>query len=255
MNPNPHTLENLSKEDILFLVQNYVTKRKDYKHIANLIKEDTDIISQMIENQRVLEKVKESDIKIQQLSPYLLFTLFLRRVFKKKRNDEEFIDDVVEELNNMGSTIYTWNKRKVIQLLEDPDVENYVANMLAMFSYQTSDTHTKINANEQNEDFVEFLDNIQKSDTVRKFYVYCFRGNYYLFFTGMFPEYIDYKSRYKKAALDNRSYVNYGKFYFGLASEHDLARQNELEDILYSLSDGFEIIAKLLHCMRDEYLR
>ena len=33
----------------------YVTKRQDYEHMANLIKGDTDIISQMVDNDRVFE--------------------------------------------------------------------------------------------------------------------------------------------------------------------------------------------------------
>ena len=40
------------------------------------------------------------------------------------------------------------------------------------------------------------------------------------------------------------NYVDFEKTYFGLASEHGMARQHELDNTLHSLSEGFEIITK-----------
>lgn len=248
-----HNLKHLSDKDLLFLIENYVTRRQDHEHIAELIKGDEDIISRMIDSDQVFEKVMHKQDKILQASPYFLFTLLMRRIFKIKKDDIDFIDDVVEELNKTGYS-YPWNRSKVINLLNNTDVSNYVANMLAKF-IQTSQIY-KIGKDEEKQYryIIDMVEEIQYSDDARRFYIYCHIGNYTLFFTGWFPEYIEHRFKYKKVLVDSRYYVDFGKMYFGLASEHNIARQQEIDDILYSLSEGFEIITKLLHHMRNEYL-
>ena len=250
---NAHDLEHLSDRDLLFLIENYATKRQDYEHIADLIRGDVDIISKMVDSDHVFEKVMREGNIILHSSPYFLFTLLLRRVFKLKKDDKDFIDDVVAELNSTECT-YPWNRSKVIRLLNNTDVPNYLANMLAIF-VQTSRLYKMEKDDEmQYQYIIDMIDEIQRSDNARRFYIYCHIGNYTLFFTGMFPEYIEHKFKYKKTLIDRRYYVDFGKTYFGLASEHAMARQHELDDILHSLSEGFEIITKLLQYMRKEYL-
>lgn len=248
-----HDLGHLSDKDLLFLIENYVTKRQDYEHIANLIKGDADIVSQMVDSDRVFDKVMHEGNIILHSSPYFLFTLLLRRVFKLKKDDADFIDDVVEELNSTERT-YPWNRNKVLKLLNSTDVSNYLANMLAAFA-QTSRLYKMEKDDEKQYRYIiDMIEEIQRSDSARRFYIYCHIGNYTLFFTGMFPEYIEHKFKYKKTLIDSRYYVDFGKTYFGLASEHDMARRHELDDTLHSLSEGFEIITKLLRYLRHEYL-
>lgn len=250
---NSHDLDHLSDKDLLFLIENYVTKRQDYEYIANLIKGDADIVSKMVDSDRVFDKVMREGNIILHSSPYFLFTLLLRRIFKLKKDDGDFIDDVVEELNSTECE-YPWNRNKVIQLLNSTDVPNYLANMLSTF-VQTSQLY-KMEKDDENQYryIIDMIEEIQRSDNARRFYIYCHIGNYTLFFTGMFPEYIEHKFKYKKSLIDSRYYVDFGKTYFGLASEHAMARQHELDDTLHSLSEGFEIITKLLQYMRKEYL-
>ncbi len=251
---NAYDLEHLSDRDLLFLIENYVTKRHDHGHIANLIRGDADIISKMVDSDRVFEKVMRAGNIVLHSSPYFLFTLLLRRIFKLKKDDGDFIDEVVEELNSAEGGAYPWIRNKVVKLLNSTDVPNYLANMLSIF-VQMSQLYTMEREDEnQYRYIIDMIGEIQHSDSARRFYIYCHIGNYTLFFTGMFPEYIEHKFRYKKNLIDNRYYVDFGKTYFGLASEHVMARQHALEDTLHSLSEGFEIITKLLNCMRKEYL-
>ncbi|MCF6159612.1 MAG: hypothetical protein E3K32_13820 [wastewater metagenome] len=242
----------LSDSDLLFLIENYVTKRNDYEHIANLIKGDIDIIGQMVDSDRVFEKVMHEGNKILHISPYFLFTLLLRRIFKLKKDDKRFIEDTLDELNSTEQ-LHPWNEKKIADLLSSTDVPNYLANVLALFM-QTSRLYQIENDEEKHYRYIiDMIEEIQHSDNIRKFYIYCHIGNYALFFTGMFQEYIEHKFKYRKSLIDTRYYINFGKTYFGLASEHGMAREQELDDTLYSISEGFEIITKLLHSLRDEY--
>ena len=199
------------------------------------------------------DKVMREGNMILHSSPYFLFTLLLRRVFKLKKDDRDFVDDVVAELNSTENT-YPWNRSKVIRLLNSTDVPNYLANMLATF-VQTSRLYKMERDDEKQYRYIiNMIEKIQRSDSARRFYIYCHIGNYTLFFTGMFQEYLEHKFKYKKTLIDSRYYIDFGKTYFSLASEHDMARQHELDDTLHSLSEGFEIITKLLQYMRNEYL-
>ncbi|MDN3513976.1 MAG: hypothetical protein NG747_06220 [Candidatus Brocadia sp.] len=251
---NAYDLDHLSDRDLLFLIENYVTKRQDYEHIADLVRGDVDIVSKMVDSDRVFEKVMREGNVILHSSPYFLFTLLLRRVFKLKKDDGGFINDVVEELNSAEGSSYSWNRNKVVRLLNSADVPNYLANMLSTF-VQTSRLY-KMEKDEENQYryISDMIEEIQRSDSARRFYIYCHIGNYTLFFTGMFSEYIEHKFKYKKTLVNSRYYADFGKTYFGLASEHVIARQHELNDTLHSLSEGFEIITKLLQYMRKEYL-
>lgn len=247
-----YKLEHLSDKDLLFLIENYVTKRQDHQHIANLIKGDEDIIAQMVDSDRVFEKVMHKGNLILHTSPYFLFTLLVRRVFGQKKDDKDFIDDVVAELNNTEHT-YPWNRSKVIRILNSTGVSNYLANMLAIFVQTSRLYKLEKDDKKQYQYIIDMIEEIQHSDNNRKFYIYCHIGNYALFFTGMFSEYLKHKFTYKRTLVDSRYYIDFGKTYFGLASEHTMAKQHELDDVLYSLSEGFEIIIKLLQYMRNEY--
>lgn len=250
---NAHGLEHLSDKDLLFLIENYVTRRQDYEHIANLVKGKEDIIAQMVDSDHVFEKVMHERGIMLHASPYFLFTLLLRRIFKLKKDDKDFIDDAVTELNCTEHE-YPWNRGKVIQLLNSTNVANYLANMLAMFAQTARLDKIEKDDTEQCRYIVDMIKESQRSDNVRRFYIYCYIGNYTLFFAGMFPEYIEHKYKCKKTLINSRYYIDFGKTYFGLASEHDMARRHELDETLHFLSEGFEIVAKLLQYMRKEYL-
>lgn len=250
---NAHELECLEDRDLLFLIENYVTKRQDYGHIADLIRGDADIISKMVDSDHLFKKVMNEGNVILHSSPYFLFTLLLRRVFKLKKTDKDFIDNVVAELNDTEQK-YPWNRDKVIRLLNSTNVSNYLANMLAMFVQSSRFYKIEKDGGKQYRYIIDLIEEIQRSDNTRRFYIYCYIGNYTLFFIGMFPEFIEHRFRSNKNLIDSRYYVDFGKTYFGLASEHDMARQYEMDNTLYSLSEGFEIITKLLQFMHKEYL-
>jgi len=86
------SLQGLSDKDLLFLIKSYVTKRNDYENIASLINGDEDVIAKMIDSNRVFNKVMSCTESILAISPYFLFSLLLKKAFKKKRKDVKFIE-------------------------------------------------------------------------------------------------------------------------------------------------------------------
>ncbi len=247
------SLQGLSDKDLLFLIESYVTKRNDYENIASLIKGDEDVIGKMIDSDRVFNKVMSCTERILEISPYFMFSLLLRRAFKEKRKDIKFIEKTIDVLNSTAPAI-PWNKNRLIGLLEDTQVSNYIANMLTQFTESSRLYNTKEDGKKSHQYIVDMITDSMQSDNFKKFHIYCHIGNYTLFLTGMIPEYIKYRYEYKRRPIDNRYYVGFGKTYYGLASEHTNARKNRLTDTLSQLSEGFEAVAQVLSFMNREYL-
>jgi hypothetical protein len=247
------SLQELSDKDLLFLIKSYVTKRRDYKNIANLIRGDEDIIGKMIDSDRVFSKVMNCKERILEVSPYFLFSLLLRRALREKREDTEFIEETIEILNSTES-VTPWNRNRLLGLLEDKKVSNYIVNVLTKFA-KSSRLFKIVEGEEESYNYiVDMIADSLRSDNIRKFYTYCHIGNYALFLTGMVQEYIEYRYEYKQRPVDEHYYVDFGKAYFSLASEHINARKNRLSDTLSQLSEGFEVVVQVLRFMNSEYL-
>lgn len=245
--------QKLSDKDLLFLIESFVTKRNDYENIADLVRGDDDIISKMIDSDRVFGKVVNCKDRILEISPYFFFSLLLRKIFREKREDARFIEGTIEKLN-AAEPIIPWNNKRLLDLLNDCQVSNYIANMLAQFSKSSRLFKIRESEKESYQYIVDMVADSLRSDNIRRFYIYCHIGNYTLFLTGMLPEYIEYRFEYKRRPVDKNYYIDFGKKYYGLASEHSSARRNRLSDTLSQLSEGFEVVAQVLRLMKKEYL-
>lgn len=246
-------LQSLSDKDLLFLIESYVTKRNDYENIARLIKGDEDVIAKMIDSDRVFNKVMACTRQILAISPYFLFSLLLRRAFKETRKDTKFVEKTIDALNNTEPVI-PWSENRLMNLLEDTQVSNYVANMLAQFIESSKLFSMNTDEKKSHQYIVDMITDSLHSDNTEKFNIYCHIGNYTLFLTGMIPEYIKCRNEYKQIPVDKHHYVGFGKTYYGLASEHTNARRKRLDGTLSQLSDGFEAVAQVLSFMNRKYL-
>ncbi len=246
------SLRKLSDKDMLFLIESFVTKRDDYANIANLVKWDEDIISQMIDSDRVFGKIMEDSEAFIEITPYLLFLLLLRRTLKEQQEDSEFVERSMDLLNS-SEPLIPWNKKRLLDLMNDAQVANYIANMLAQFTKSSCLFKVNEGDKESYHYIVDMIEDSLRSDNVRKFNIYCHIGDYTLFLIGMIPEYIDYRFEHRRA-VDKDYYIGFGKAYYGLASEHSNARKNMLSDTLAQLSEAFEIVVQILHIMNKKYL-
>jgi hypothetical protein len=178
--------------------------------------------------------------------------LLLRRAFKEKRKDTKFIEKTIEALNKTEPVI-PWDKNRLMGLLEDTQVSNYIANMLAQFTESSRLYNEKGDEAKSHQYIVDMITDSLHSDNTEKFHIYCHIGNYTLFLTGMIPEYIKYRYEYKRRPVGKNYYVGFGKTYYGLASGNTNARRNRLTGTLSQLSEGFEVVAQVLSFMNREY--
>ncbi|MGR3220625.1 MAG: hypothetical protein ACUZ8H_12540, partial [Candidatus Anammoxibacter sp.] len=165
------SLKNLSDKDMLFLIESFATKRTDYDNIADLVRGDEDIISKMIDSDRVFNKVMDIKKQFLEISPYFLFSLLLRKTFREKRENQRFTDMAIELLNSTDPLI-PWNEKRLFDLLDDVHISNYIANMLAQFTKSSGLFKVRETDKETSHYIVDMVEDSMQSDNNRKYYIY-----------------------------------------------------------------------------------
>lgn len=249
-----NSLENLTERDLVFLIKSYADQRTDHQNIKRLVKGDADIVGLMVESDRVFHKLMDRSTTIQSLSPYFFFTLLLRRAARELSARPGPIEAAVDEANRRGAAI-PWTLERAEGMLADRGVTNYLANMIATFI--RSSRLFKVSTQDEQSYYylVDLIEDCQQSDSARRFWIYCHIGNYSLFLTGLFPEFIHHRYTYRRRPVDEHFYIDFGKTYYGLASDHQIARRTELDSVFVQLSSGFEIVKQFLNYVTKRYLR
>ncbi|MDP6118672.1 MAG: hypothetical protein QF437_15305 [Planctomycetota bacterium] len=249
-----YNLENLSEEDLLFVIKAYADRRTDHENIRELIDGDQDIIELMVESDRVFQRLMDRGTIVQSISPYFFFSLLLRRTSKDLINQPELMEEQLVEVNQQERAI-PWTSERAQKLLADDCITDYLANMISVFL--RSSRMFKVNESDEQSFYylVDLIEDCQKSDPVRRFRIYCHIGNYTLFLTGLFPEFIEHRHRYRRRPVDEHFYMDFGKTYYGLASDHRLARNQELDGVFHQLSTGYEVVKTFLNFTASRYLR
>lgn len=246
-------LQNLSEKDFIFLIKSYATKRNDYEKIADLIRGDEDVLWKMIDSEIVFDKVMNDTGAPLEVSPFFLFTLLLRKAFKEKSEDPVFIENTIEDIND-NNPLFLWNNARVVGLLKDMNILNYIANTLAKFSENPAFIEKRLGGKGPYRHIVDMITDSLFSNDVKKFYVYSQIGNYMLFLSGMIPEYVEDRYGYTQKPVDRKYYTDFGKIYYAFASEHKNAKELGLADTLAQLSEGFEIVTSVMRFMNKKYL-
>ncbi|MDA0837700.1 MAG: hypothetical protein O3B01_22205 [Planctomycetota bacterium] len=249
-----YSLENLSEDDLLFLIKAYADRRTDHEDIRSLINGDSDIIEMMAKSDRVFQRLMDRGTIVQSISPYFFFSLLLRRTSQDLINQPELMDEQLAEVNQQDQTI-PWTSERAQKLLADDSITDYLANMISMFL--RSSRMFKVSGSDEQSFFylIDLIEDCQKSDPVRRFRIYCHIGNYTLFLTGLFPEFIEHRFRYRRRPVDEHFYMDFGKTYYGLAGDHRLARSQELDGVFHQLSAGYEVVKTFLNFTASRYLR
>ena len=92
------------------------------------------------------------------------------------------------------------------------------------------------------------------ADTRRQFLIYSHIGNYSLYLTGIFPQWIEYRRRYKNRPVSTQFYMDFGREYYERASSHKMARQYDLGEVFFRLSIMFEVYKEALNHLAKQYL-
>ena len=257
----------LPRNDVLFLVRTLMPGRRDVEGTADLLRGDETLIETMLDDEQLFERLMNDDEILLHASPYLFFSVLLRRV----RHDLEGESFTVERRHQQWVLLFDTDR--VVELLAQDTVRDYLAAMLASFvriesrtvrypvrpgiwrRYRTSEL-----------DVHGMMRHCQTLDESLRFKPYRRIGDVCLFMAGMFPEHIDARHRYPmsgqvrpgargRTVVTLEDYEAHGSAFYQLAAEHEMAHTEGLDEVLSTLSEHFILAEKPLTYVANHYLR
>ena len=257
----------LEHRDLLFMIDTLMPGRDDKERIANLIRDDEAFIEAMLDDDQLFQRLMGEEEVLLQVSPWLFFTVLLRRV----RRDLEGEAFTVERRQRQKLPLFDTDR--VIELLEQKSLRDYLAAMLASFTHVKSMTvRVRVRAGiwrryrTSDLDVEGLMRHCRTLDEEFRFEAYRRIADVCLFLAGLFPEYIETQYRYPQSqrvrprmkgrvCRSLEDYEAYGRAFYRLAAEHERAGVEGLDDVLASLSENFILAEKPLVFLAGRYLQ
>ncbi|HZC35763.1 MAG TPA: hypothetical protein VE242_09125, partial [Chthoniobacterales bacterium] len=123
----------LSESDLRFLIETVATNRRDYDHIANLVRDKDDLLEPMLDDPKLVKRLFQEEETLVRISPHFLFTVLLRQV----RHDLEK-ETYILEVDFKGKRIPVFEAPAVAQMLSNKQMRDYMAEMLSSFARTNS---------------------------------------------------------------------------------------------------------------------
>lgn len=139
--------------------------------------------------------------------------------------------------------------------IKERGIADYIASMLAEFSrtsraFSPSHTYPK-----EYRYLVDMLSDFMDASSWEAFLIRSHLGNYSLFMTGLFPDYINRKATYGRGAPGFEYYEKMGSASYLWASQNKFAEEYRLVEILSSLAGQFRRVRIALNKMADEFIQ
>jgi hypothetical protein len=260
------TLFALSHNDLLFMIETLIPERTDKQRLVELIKDDEGFVEAMLRDEELFDRVMGDGEILVKISPKLFFAVLLEGI----RRDLEKETYTIERRHFQKIAVF--DSDRVVELLSRKQIRDYLAEMLASFTHIESFTlpvrvrkglWRKYRFNDLNVD--SLIRYCQAVDEEHRFRFYKRIADVCLFLAGMFPGHIEAQYRYslsgkvrpRAVGQSRRSIEDYeeeGRAFYELAAEHKVARAQNLDGILSTLSENFTLAGKPLAFMSNHYL-
>jgi len=176
----------------------------------------------------------------------ILFKQFQRRI----EQDDGFRERFRSLLDEAPGSDWTIDHTR--DFFEDEELIQYLVDMLQRFMKTEEVYQLPGQTDEECRYIFEMLDAAADADRSQTFQIFCHIGNYSLYLTGVFPDWLQHRHRYKNRPVDINSYRNFGKAYFERAANHELARKRRLTPILTKLHNGYDLVRTSLNIIFTE---
>lgn len=137
--------------------------------------------------------------------------------------------------------------------VDDRDVADYLASMVLAFGQRDRANRVSWNDDQHHAYLVDILADLDGADGDRKFRITVHLGNYALWLSGLFPDYIAAR-RLRHGGPDVSYYDALGRRGFGLASGHQLADRYGLDNVFRAAAERFVAIRAALNGVSDRFL-
>lgn len=212
----------------------------------NLLREDQRSLREYLGSEAFLEDLLAEPSAIDLPTDYFFFILF-HQLYRKFQDEEIFRNDFKETLD--GRTEQNWEVASIRRFLRDERLLFYLVNMLGDF-VETDQVHQIPSLDDREFHYVfEMIEASQDSTDSQSYRIFCHIGNYSLYLTGVFPDWIRYRHERKNRPMNVDDYSDFGRTYFNKASKHRLARKRRMEPVLKKLSEGYDLVRTTLEML------
>ena len=132
----------------------------------------------------------------------------------------------------------------------DRALADYVAAVLLHFGAQGRATRIAESDDQEYDTLAALLDDVDDRDARRSFFVRQHLGNYALWLSGLFPDYIEQR-RWRRGGPDLEYYEDMGRRGFQLAADHRLAQEYGLDVLFREAADRFLVLRMALNEISD----
>jgi hypothetical protein len=135
----------------------------------------------------------------------------------------------------------------------DRALVDYVASILVHFSRAGKATRIADGDDEVYDTIASLLDDVNDPDGRRSFLVRTHLGNYALWLSGLFPDYIEHR-RWRRGGPNLEYYEELGQRGFHLAARHRLAEEHGLAPLYLRAAERFAVLRIALNAVSDRML-
>ena len=246
----------LTESDLKFVVETVATRRRDHDHIIDLVRDKDDLLEPMLEDSKLAERLINDLEILVRVSPYLMFSVFLRRV-RRDLAGQSFVLD----RDARGKPIPVFEAARAGELLGDPPMREYLAEMLCSFVRtniavlyrQEGRGWQERKFSDMDMDDMMALCQLVESELKPRFYKRI--ADIALFLTGIYPDHASAFVR-KPRSQDWRVVPDYereGRRFYTLA-----ARKTEPPgpvSVFEQLAEQFTLAREALNTLSDRYLK
>ena len=248
----------LSESDLEFVVQTVATRRRDHEHIVGLLRDKQDLVEPMLDDPKLAERLLSDQEVFVRVSPYLMFSVLLRRV----RRDLESQGFVLER-DDRGKRIPVFEAPQTVELLEDPALREYLAEMLCSFvrtntgllCWQEHGTWRKRKFSDLDmDDMIALCQLVEQQFKPR---LYKRVADIALFLTGIYADHALFAVQRRGREFERRrallDYERDGRRFYGLAARE--AEPPWSTSVYERLAEKFTLAREALNTLNDYYLK
>jgi hypothetical protein len=247
----------LSDSDLRFIVETVATERRDYDHVIELVRDKPDLLEPMLQDRKLSERLISEQEAFARVSPYLLFSALLRRVWRDVERQS-----FVLERDDRGKRIPVFGGPRIAELLGEPDLREYLVEMLCSFVrtntgvlyFKDRGTWRKRKFSDLDMDDMIALCHLVEPEGKPRLYKRI--GDIALFLTGIYPDHTALSARRPRTqAAQGRVAADYereARHFYSVC-----ARQPEppwTASIFEALAENFNLARAALNTLSDRYL-
>ncbi|MDZ7261117.1 MAG: hypothetical protein ONB05_03245 [candidate division KSB1 bacterium] len=213
--------QKFTANDFKFIVDTLAKSSKEKPYLSQLLA-DEEVRDELLDHRVLLDAILDGKSPTN-ISPHLYFYVLTRKA-----------------LLDFG--------------IEEREIADYIASMLSEFCSMRSAYSISYHDDQVYYYIVDLLLDLVEASSREAFLLRSHIGNYSLFLTGIFPDYIYTRSVYGRSAPGFEYFEQIGSVNYRLASHHSIAHKYGLTEIFSEMALRFRPIRLALNHLSDDFI-